>query len=166
MDTLDMLEEILSRYDGTLLVVSHDRDFLDQTVSKILAFEGDGKIEGYIGGYGDYVQSRKAELIKMSGKSATRKGLDKKPQNIVKENPKPLGQLSYKLKYELEKLPERISALENEIRELESALSDCNLYERDAVKFQEFSRRLKTAADELASAEARWLELDEMNSVI
>src|SRR4029077_10589936 len=61
MDTLDMLEEILAEYEGTLLVVSHDRDFLDQTVSKILAFEGDGKIEGYIGGYSDYLEAKHKE---------------------------------------------------------------------------------------------------------
>ena len=111
MDTLDMLEEILSKYQGTLIVVSHDRDFLDQTVTRILAFEGDGKIESCIGGYSDYLE-------KKNGTVKSEKPLEQK-KNISDSNApqekKPAQKLSYKLQRELNQLPQKIENLESEI---------------------------------------------------
>lgn len=159
METLDMLEEILAEYEGTLIVVSHDRDFLDQTVSKILAFEGNGQVEGYIGGYSDYLAARKPET-----ETAVQRQEKAKPVEAV--TAVPVKRLSYKLQYELDQLPGRIRALEAEVNALEDALSDADLYARDPVTFQNASRRLGQAREELDDAETRWLELEEMKAAL
>ncbi len=162
MDTLDMLEDMLSTYKGTLIVVSHDRDFLDQTVSRILAFEGNGKIDGYIGGYQDYLAARKK---RMDQPPAQDEKVFAAQTNSKKSAPKgsvSSERMTYKQTYELETLPARIAALEAEINNIEQQLSDPDLYTKDAGGFQNYSKRLVTARHELASAEARWLELDEL----
>ncbi|HTK84100.1 MAG TPA: ATP-binding cassette domain-containing protein, partial [Patescibacteria group bacterium] len=160
MDTLDMLEEILAQYDGTLLVVSHDRDFLDQTVTKILAFEGNGKIEGFIGGYSDYLE----EQHKRNPPPAKNiiQEVKKESQPIQKEEKKVVQKLSYKLQYELDRLPAKIETLEEEIGQLEDKLNDPELYTNDPGDFQKSAKRLAEARDELAHAETRWLELEDM----
>jgi ATP-binding cassette subfamily F protein uup len=154
MDTLDVLEEILSNYKGTLIIVSHDRDFLDQTVSKILAFEGDGDIQGYIGGYSDYL-SQKKEDEKIKQEKIARA----KEAQVVIELPKPTTKLSFKVQYELDNLPAKIEALEKEIDELARTLEDSTLYVRDAALFQKYSERMAQAEHEKDAAELRWLEL-------
>lgn len=161
MDTLDVLEEILSNYKGTLIIVSHDRDFLDQTVSKILAFEGDGDIQGYIGGYSDYLATKKADAKAVASKANDKeKDIYKQTElNSFIDTPKPAAKLSYKLQYELDHLPEKIEALEKEIEELALALDDATLYTRDAALFHKYSERMAQAEHEKESAEMRWLEL-------
>jgi ATP-binding cassette subfamily F protein uup len=167
MDTLDMLEEVLIQYDGTLLVVSHDRDFLDQTVTKILAFEGAGKVEGHIGGYSDYIEAKKKNFTagtrssgneKMNGKNE----VGEKPR--ISEPPRfnPVKKLSYKLEYEFERLPGKIEKLEMEIGGLEDALAAPDFYSSDPGGFQAAAKRLALAREELENAETRWLELSEM----
>ncbi len=160
MDTLDVLEEILCVYKGTLIVVSHDRDFLDQTVSKILAFEGDGVVEGYIGGYSDYLEARhhagrsdkgSAEIVEIASKGQETVAVSSAPKK-----------LSYKLQYELDHIPEKIAGLEKEIADLVSVLQDASLYTRDADAFFKSTERLEAAKAELDECEIRWLELDEM----
>lgn len=172
MDTLDMLEEILSHYEGTLIIVSHDRDFLDQTVSKILAFEGDAIVEGYIGGYTDYLQQRKERA--RSGKSSSDEDFnweEKKPEKRAASAPaasapapKSKAKLSYKYQYELDNLPKKIHKLEKEIADLEAILEDSDLYAKDKNAFHHASHRLGYARDELQEAETRWLELEEMRT--
>lgn len=162
MDTLDMLEEILINYQGTLFVVSHDRDFLDQTVSKILAFEGDGKVEGYIGGYSDYLEASGRAKKKTQAKDAVKPAAPK----IEAKKEKTEKRLSYKLQYELENLPKKIAALEAEIESIVDTLSDPELYGKDAGAFHSQSKRLVTARDDLNAAELRWLELEEMRSAL
>lgn len=156
-----MLEEILAEYEGTLIVVSHDRDFLDQTVTKILAFEGEGQVEGYIGGYSDYLAARKPKpgTAPVSQKQEKAKPVEVAPAAPVKK-------LSYKLQYELDQLPNRMQSLEAEINALEDVLSDNDLYARDPVTFQNSSRRLGQAREELELAETRWLELEEMKAAL
>ena len=157
MDTLDMLEDILASYTGTLLVVSHDRDFLDQTVSKILAFEGDGRVEGYIGGYQDYLQARR------------KKEPEPQPLRVSpgKTNISPIApeksagpKLSFAMQFELDNLPARIRALEREIAEAAHTLSDDGLYNKDPDGFHRLSQRIAEANHELQKAELRWLELE------
>jgi ATP-binding cassette subfamily F protein uup len=166
MDTLEMLEEILSHYKGTLFIVSHDRDFLDQTVTQILAFEGDGDIQSYIGGYSDYLEAKEAEKQKpevVEAKFAEKKieKIEKiEPKNEVKKEVK----LSYKYQHELETLPAKIAGLETLITELFKILSDPKLYSENPQLFDEASKRSGEAKNELEAAEQRWLELEEMKS--
>ena len=162
MDTLDMLEEIMINYEGTLIIVSHDRDFLDQTVTKILAFEGDGVVEGYIGGYSDYLEAKKPPVPD----TATTKQKSK-PVAAVETGQVPKkadGKLSYKLQFELDNLPDRIAKIEKEIEEMEDQLGDPNLYTKDPGAFHALSTRLVTRREDLNRAELRWLELDELKS--
>lgn len=159
MDTLDMLEDMLSGYNGTLLVVSHDRDFLDQTVSRILAFEGDGKIEVTIGGYQDYLEAKKKVEPPARDDESAQTPFAKRKGFTAAGAPE---RMTYKQKYELETLPGRIAMLEQEINDIELQLADPDLYARDASAFQRFSSRLVAARHEVTEAEARWLELEDV----
>lgn len=157
METLDMLEEILSAYNGTLIVVSHDRDFLDQTVSKILAFEGNAKVEACIGGYSDYLE------MKRGTKAAVKKEEKKEKEKAVEAAPKDSARkkLSYKLQYELDNLPGKIAALEAEIAELTAKLQDNDFYMKDKDGFAQATRYLDRAKNNLSKALDRWAELEE-----
>lgn len=161
MDTLDMLENILEIYDGTLVVVSHDRDFLDRTVDKLLVFEGDGRIEVIEGGYSDYVRLKKSPPEKDPRPVARPEPSLKEKKSAHSKSPE---KLSYKLKYELEQLPEKIKKLEGECAELETSLSDSGLYMRDSEVFIQYSKRLPRARAELQAAELRWLELEDLRA--
>jgi len=155
MDTLDMLEDVLADYKGTLIVVSHDRDFLDQTVTKVIAFEGDGEVTGCIGGYSDY--------LKASGKKPTvEKKSGRKKKAREREEKEPVKKLSYKLQYEFDNLPAKISELEHEITELHHSLANSNLYFEAPEEFDRVSKRISKAEDELEEVELRWLEISEM----
>ncbi len=159
MDTLDMLEDILMQYKGTLLVVSHDRDFLDQTVTKILAFEGDAKVETVIGGYSDYLEKKKSEVEKPERNSAS------KPDKTTKEDKKPSTKpqkLTYKLEHEFKNLPAKIERVEKRISKLTEKLSDSAFYTKDPEGFHDTTKDLGNAQMELERYETRWLELAEM----
>ncbi len=157
MDTLDMLTGILKSYDGTLFVVSHDRDFLDQVVTKTLAFEGDANVEGIIGGYSDYLE------YKRSQKSEAPKSEKKTKSSKVEKVNAPIA-FTFKLKHELEQLPKAIKELEKEIVDLEELMNDPDLYTKDADKFTSISKRFPKAKSELETAELRWLELEEIKA--
>lgn len=165
MDTLDMLTDILKNYDGTLFVVSHDRDFLDQVVTKTLVFEGQGEVEGIIGGYSDYIAFKKSnEALKQDDTSADKKKKKAEPQPVEDKKKNKPKSLSYKLERELSLLPDRMKTLEKEVASLEEKLADPDLYTNDADLFSKLSTRLPEAQDELETAELRWLELEEMRS--
>lgn len=159
MDTLDMLEEVLSNYTGTLFVVSHDRDFLDQTVTKILAFEGGAQVDGYIGGYSDYLDAKAKKPQKKKETVAPIKEIK------VVEEPKvqSLKKLSYKDQYDLENLPEKIADLEGKAQKLSTKLSDPALYQSDPDLFHALTAKLTEIQKELENYEYRWLELDELS---
>ena len=159
-----MLEEILSHYQGTLIVVSHDRDFLDQTVTKTLAFEGDGKIEQVIGGYSDYLAMKKGETPEPK-KEKTPKS--KKPKTPKEETPKaPRKRLTYKLERELKLLPGKLERTEKEIAELSEQLADTEFYTRDPDGFHDATKSLSEAQSKLERYENRWLELEEMKTAV
>jgi ATP-binding cassette subfamily F protein uup len=163
METLDMLEEILSDYHGTLIVVSHDRDFLDQTVTKILAFEGDTKVDGYIGGYSDYLDARRKKRGPAEEPAEEKK---RSPSSAPAAQPKTAAKkLSFKLQYELDRLPKKIEELETEIAQLGEALCAPDYFTKDRSSFDRDSRRLAMARLELEERENRWLELSEMQQV-
>lgn len=168
MDTLDMLTNILTNYDGTLFVVSHDRDFLDKVVTKTLVFEGDAKVEGIIGGYSDYLEFKKTRdqenKRSSSGEKPEKGSSQKSGQNTetASSAPKKGNKLSYNLQRELNQLPKTMEKLEKEITKIEEQLADPNLYTSDAEKFTSLSTRLPEVQSELETAELRWLELEEM----
>ena len=160
METLDMIEEILIGYEGTLLLVSHDRDFLDQTVTKILSFEGDGNIEECVGGYSDYLSQ------KMSKNRVVYKNKDKRSRNFELKDKtaeierKGRKKLTYKLEFELKNLPTKIQAKEKEISSFTKKLSDPHFYKNDTDAFIAMTKELENAKADLENYETRWLELE------
>jgi ATP-binding cassette subfamily F protein uup len=156
IETLDLLEEVLADYDGTLLLVSHDRDFLDRLVTSVIAVEGDGVVEEYVGGYTDYLRQRRAPR---AAKAAPR---DPKPalREPAPATPAP-ARMSYKDQRELDLLPGRIAALEKDSATLEAALAEPGFYQRDRAAFEAATRKHASVAAELAAAEERWLVLAE-----
>jgi ATP-binding cassette subfamily F protein uup len=151
MDTLDLLEEVLADYEGTLLVVSHDRDFLDRLVTSVIAVEGDGDIQEYVGGYSDYLDQRP----KKDEPKAEAKAKAAEPART-----KTATKLSYKDSRELDELPGRMDKLVAEIAKLDAELADPALYSRDRARFDKAAARADVAREELAAAEERWLELE------
>ncbi|EME70036.1 ABC transporter ATPase [Paramagnetospirillum caucaseum] len=153
MDTLDLLEEVLADYDGTLLVVSHDRDFLDRLVTSVIAVEGDAEVAEYVGGYSDYLRQRPVTPANAAPKPPSKPQAQPKPQAARTK-------LSYNEQRELDQLPGRIDKLTDEIARLEVDLADPTLYAKDAARFQKLASRAETARAELDDAEVRWLELE------
>ena len=152
MDTLDLLEDVLADYDGTLLLVSHDRDFLDRLVTSVIAVEGSGVIEEYMGGYTDYLRQR-----------TTRPALHVAPKRPVKVAEriadKQVNKLTWKEQRELDTLPAQIAALESEKAQLEAALADRGFYARDRAGFEASTSRHAALVDALTRTEERWLDL-------
>lgn len=165
MDTLDMLEEILLQYKGTLIVVSHDRDFLDQTITRILAFEGNGKIESCVGGYSDYLEMKAAHAKPVEKNDAPKKKSSTPVIEVQEEKPAPKEvKLTYKLERELKQLPEKIASIETALKELSEKLADSEFYNRDPDGFHDTVKHLSEAQAKLERYESRWLELEEMKS--
>ncbi len=159
VETLEVLEEQLQEYAGTLIVVSHDRAFLDNTVTSILAFEDDGLVHSYVGNYSDWVRQGKSLA---TGEAATRK----KTQNSVQssENPPPASgrKLSYKLQRELDQLPEVIDSVEKGIERLRGQTLAPGFYEQSFADTQPVLDQLSDLESELEQHLARWSELEDM----
>jgi ATP-binding cassette subfamily F protein uup len=153
-DTLDLLQEALSDYDGTVLLVSHDRDFLDRLVTSTVALEGDGTATEYAGGYSDYLAQRGPREAPTAAAAAPRKEKAPAPSREQKQR------LGYKRERALAELPGRIEALQAEMSAINEALADPQLYARDPKTFAAKSNRLAAAQAELDAAENEWLELE------
>jgi ATP-binding cassette subfamily F protein uup len=174
LETLDLLQELISAYEGTVLLVSHDRDFLDRTVTSVIHAEGEGLWVEYAGGYSDMkAQQRAAAGEAVKADKGSRAAPVQKPQKDSAEQAPPsklskpskpasAGKLSFKHKYRLEKLPEEIAALQAEIARCETALADADLFARDPDGFKALAARLDAARQDLAAAEDEWLELEMM----
>jgi ATP-binding cassette subfamily F protein uup len=154
MDTLDLLQEVLSEYDGTVLIVSHDRDFLDRLCTSVIAVEGDGDVAEYPGGYTDYLAQRPVKGVKAEPRAE--RSAPPEPQA-----PRVQTRLGAKDQKELNELPSKIAGMEADIRTLEDALHDPDLYARDPGKFEKASALLLAKKRALEDAEHRWLELEE-----
>jgi ABC transport system ATP-binding/permease protein len=154
LETLDLLEEVLADYEGTLLLVSHDRDFLDRLVTSIIAVEGDGVVHEYVGGYTDYLRQRREPLA-----PKTTKPLAAKPTDEPRRN-RAASKLSFKDQRELDGLPERIAKLEAERVTIERLLAD-PASAADTAKLNASMARHGELVAELAAAEERWLALAE-----
>ena len=158
VETLDLLQELLDDYDGTVLLVSHDRDFLDRVATTTIAMEGNAKATVYAGGWSDY-QAQKAETVQADAK-AVEKQAAKKKESVKQETKKPVG-LTFTEKHRLEALPAEMERLEAEIAKLEELLSDPELFTREPVKFKKATEALAERQAKLANSEEEWLTLEE-----
>lgn len=161
LETLDLLQEVIADYDGTVLIVSHDRDFLDRTVTLTLGLDGSGSVDVVAGGYEDWERKRRQPITSKAKSSGTKKKHDKTTEAAVQKQSKP-DKLSYKDQRDYELLPARIEELEGAIAKGEQILSDPELYTKDPQKFATISKGLENARAEKDAAEERWLEIAEM----
>ena len=161
IETLELLEEQLLAYKGTLLMVSHDREFLDNVVTSTFVLEGDGSVGCYPGGYEDYL--RQKPMSQMANPKTSKRPDDQTPKLPNAQTTKP-AKLSYNEKRELEALPGKIEALEQEIAEIEAFLSDGAAIAADPEKCRTVSARLPAGREELEAAVDRWAELEERAS--
>ncbi len=154
---LGPLQELLDNYDGTVLLVSHDRDFLDRVATQTVAMEGNGQAIVYAGGWSDY-QSQRQE-----NPSETPVKTKHKADKLKQEKPPQTAQdgLSFTEKHRLEALPAILERLEAEIAKLEEFLMDPDLFTKEPVKFQKATDALVERQQALAAAEEEWLELEE-----
>ncbi|TMP79089.1 ABC transporter ATP-binding protein [Pseudoalteromonas phenolica] len=163
IETLELLEDIINQYQGTILIVSHDREFIDNTCNSVWAFSGDGEVIDIVGGYTDY-QVYKAEL------DEKRKQLEK--QQVVQtakeikkdKNNNKSNKLSYKLKLELEQLPSKVEALELTLEEQQALVNDPEFFKKPQQETQAALNQLAEIESELETAFARWEELEELQN--
>ncbi len=152
LETLDLLQEVIADYDGTVLIVSHDRDFLDKTVTVTLGLDGSGKVDIVAGGYADWERQRQVRTL---GRKAAAKP-------TVVEAPKARVKLTYKDQRDYDQLPKRVEELEAAIARDEAALMDGALYTGDPKRFAALTAAVAAARAEKNAAEERWLEVAEM----
>jgi ATP-binding cassette subfamily F protein uup len=157
LETLDVLEEMLGDYAGTVLLISHDRDFLDRLVNAVIVPEGEGRWIEYAGGYSDMLAQRGHDLSREAAKQAAKAA---KPATEKKAAPERKRRLSFNEKYALDTLPATMSALQTRIQGLQQRLDDPALYARDRKAFEQISADLVAAQTELMAAEEKWLELE------
>ncbi len=165
LETLDLLQELVADYAGTVLLVSHDRDFLDRVVTSVIASNGDGSWTEYAGGYSDMLaQRRGATDGPAAGKSPAKSGREDRGKadagGATGSAAPPKRKLSFKEKHALETLPGRIAAIEAEIKSLDAKLADPSLYAKNRPAFDAATARHAAAGVELAAAETEWLELE------
>ncbi len=160
LETLDLLQEVIADYDGTVLIVSHDRDFLDRTVTITLGLDGSGKVDIVAGGYGDWEKRRrapaKAGVLPTSAAAPSPRLLPSQEHRVS------VKKLTYKDQRDYEILPKRIEDIDAVIARDEALLADPNLYTRDFAKFEALTKAIDAARAEKDAAEERWLTLAEM----
>ena len=164
METLDLLQELVAGYAGTVLLVSHDRDFLDRTVTSVIAPEGDGRWIEYAGGYSDMLAQR-------GGRTLEERGPRRKDEAKAKAEPKPAAagpakKLSYKQKYALETLPGEMDKAHGKIAALEARMADPAFYTRDPTGFARAAADLDAQREKLTAMEEEWLELEMLREEI
>jgi ATP-binding cassette subfamily F protein uup len=164
LETLELLEQLLIEFPGTILVVSHDRRFLDNVVTSTLAFEGGGRIEEYVGGYTDWLQQRPEAIYAAGGLQpaapATPTTMPVSARPAASQTPKTKKKRSYNEQREFEALPARIDALEAERAQLEAAVASPEFYKEPADAIRRTLARIEELRAELDRAYARWGELD------
>jgi ABC transport system ATP-binding/permease protein len=163
LETLDLLEEMIDDYPGTVLLVSHDRDFLDRTVTALIVAEGDGRWNVYAGGYSDMLAQRGAGVSAKAVAKADAKPREKAEAPAMAA---PRARLSFKDKHALETLPARIAALEADITKHAKTIADPSLYTRDRAAFDKASAALAKAQADLSAAEDEWLRLEELREQV
>lgn len=162
LETLDVLEEMLGDYEGTVILISHDRDFLDRVVTSVIAPEGDGRWIEYAGGYTDMLAQRGADLKRDAVKAAE----EKRESKAGAPSTASRRRLNFNEKHALETLPKTIAKLQAEIAKQQRFLDDPDLYKKNRKKFDTASDALTKAQKELAEAEDKWLELEVLREEI
>ncbi len=161
LESIDLLQEVVADYDGTVMIVSHDRDFLDRTVSGILAFEGEGKITSHAGGYSNYLSRRTQESKSIDKKQKSRKKIKQsKLSGPQKER------LSYKQTYLLKTLPQEMARLKKAVNDAMVKLSDMTFFANDPNAYQALSAQMEADNIAFAEAEEKWLELEILRETI
>ncbi|PHQ67283.1 MAG: elongation factor 3 [Robiginitomaculum sp.] len=159
LETLDLLQELIADYKGTVLLVSHDRDFLDRTVNSVIAFEGDAHWQEYAGGYSDMIAQR-GYGVKAAEKDRQKTSSSGSKSNSNTDSNTGKPKLSYKHKFALETLPKTIAALEAELAKLNTKLEDPEYYIKDPDGFTQTIENLDIAQTKLEKCEEEWLELE------
>jgi ATP-binding cassette subfamily F protein uup len=165
LETLDVLEEMLGDYEGTVILISHDRDFLDRVVTSVIVPEGNGRWIEYAGGYSDMLAQRGGDLTRESVKAAP-PAEEKKEAKAAAPSAAPKRRLNFNEKHALETLPKTMAKLQAEIAKQQKLLDDPDLYAKDRKKFDAASAAIAKAQEELAAAEDRWLELEVLREEI
>jgi len=165
LDTLDVLEEMLGDYDGTVILISHDRDFLDRVVTSVIAPDRDGRWIEYAGGYSDMLSQRGADL-KREAAAKPAAIVEDRTEKVTAPSGAPKRRLSFNEKHALETLPKTIAKLQKDIAKQQGILDDPDLYRKDRKKFDDASAAIAAAQTELAAAEDRWLELEVLREEI
>jgi len=160
LETLDVLEQQLVDYQGTLIVVSHDRAFLDHVVTSVLVFEEGAGLQHYVGGYSDWARRDRALAVKEGAKPTSRDAAERKPRP---KPPRAPTKLSYKLRLELDALPKKIEALEQQVAALETRTSAPDFYAQPFEDVAPILQELEEAKTSLELALERWMELEEQN---
>mgnify|MGYP001792851275 CR=1 FL=1 len=155
VETLDLLQDLLDQYDGTVLLVSHDRDFLDRVAVTTVAMEGDGRAIVYAGGWSDYRTQRRSDAPPPEVEQP------KAPAGVKPKGEARQSGLSFTEKHRLEALPAEMERLEAEMAKLHGLLSDPDLYAREPVKFRKATEALAERQETLSAAEEEWLTLAE-----
>ena len=163
LETLDVLEEMLGDYEGTVILISHDRDFLDRVVTSVIVPEGDGRWIEYAGGYSDMLTQRGEDLTREAVKAVVE---EKKEAGTAAAFAASKRRLNFNEKHALETLPKTITKLQAEIAKQQKLLDDPDLYTKDRKKFDAASAAMARAQEELAAAEDRWLELEVLREEI
>ncbi len=156
LETLDLLQEMIASYEGTVVLVSHDRDFLDRTVTHVLAAEGDGSWVLYAGGYSDMTRQRRDQAETVAPQKSTKAIVSDDASHRTKRPPR----MSYKQSYRLERLPAELDDLRAKIAVCERQMADPNLYNSDPQAFTKVADTLATLRDSLSAAEDEWLTLE------
>ncbi len=160
VEMLEVLEEQLVQYDGTLIIVSHDRQFLDNVVTSVLVFEEQGRVEHYVGGYSDwYARNRQLMFKDEQRAAAARKEAEAQARKTAVA---PKTKLTYKLQRELDQLPDQIAQLEKDIEQLRAQTLEDGFYSQEYTVMQKVLDELATAEAGLNEATDRWLELEDM----
>jgi len=164
IETLELLEDIINQYQGTVIIVSHDREFIDNTCSSVWAFEGNGKVTDIVGGYSDYEAyvSYLAEQEKQTVKPSVKK-VEKQPTPVAKPAAK-TNKLSYKLKLELEQLPNKMEQLEADVEAQQNVVGDPDFFKQDSDITTKALNHLAQLESDLEAAFERWEELEELQN--
>jgi ATP-binding cassette subfamily F protein uup len=160
LETLDLLQEVIADYEGTVLIVSHDRDFLDRTVNVTLGLDGSAKVDIVAGGYADWEKQRSKRIAPVKSAPVPARA-DHNPERSAPPPPQQRVKLSYKDQRDYDLLPQRIAEIEAAIARDEAALHDPDLYSRDPARFSALTAALDAARAEKVAAEERWLTLAE-----